>query len=167
MATLGIVIPQRCCKPVLNSTWGKITKIWHRTPKFGAEGGHLGQVLWDTGKRKRRESKKIFLVLLVKGSEKSSVHHICPKCAIIALIYVLPYKKIGNCFTFVLHFTHVFLPQQKAHGSTLLFIVLVQMFWLEGSRKSGPKGSRACSTGPDSQPPVVIMGWQQNLESKV
>ena len=29
------------------------------------------------------------------------------------------------------------------------------MFWMEGSGKSGPAGSRACSAGPDCQPPVI------------
>ena len=47
-----------------------------------------------------------------------------------------------------------------------LKIILVRKFWLEGSGKSGPAGNRACSAGPDSQPPVINSGMTAEFRAE-
>ena len=37
---------------------------------------------------------------------------------------------------------------------------------MEGSEKSGPAGSRACSAGPDSQPPVINSGMTAEFRAE-
>ena len=46
-------------------------------------------------------------------------------------------------------------------ATTFFFIILIQICSMDGSEKSGPEESTACSADPDSYPPVLIPGCRQ------